>query len=362
MSHAENGNVSYPIEHTPEEKKSHIAIMLPGQDVRRIGMFDEISQHPAGLEVLERGNEIMKGEYGVDIVKLATPTGDPETDKENAATLRETSNTQPAVYLLGTGIHNVNRYLGKRGYATTPEYFSGNSMGMGIAATLAGFMDFETGLRFHAERGRIMQEKGDPQPTSMIGLLRMEEGQVLKLLGEVQNEPIDLCLINSNEFWVVGGPNENVEKLQAELKGRKQRFIPIDTDRSMHGRYVRPARDEFDQMLSKIKFKNPTSAVVGSLTGIPIRSEETMKEELKIGFDHTVDNRKPHIYFDAAGVHTYSEVGNPKGNFARMMESLGSVNMHTVAEIAALGAAVGVGVYEVITQHNRKHPRHNGEH
>lgn len=200
MSQVENGNVSFPIEHVPGERRSNIAIMLPGQDVRKVGMFDEIIQHPEGLEVMQRGNEFMKKEYGTDIVALATATGDPDTDAANALTLRETRNTQPAVYLLSAGLHNVNKALGKRGYATTPSYYSGNSMGMGTAASLAGFMDFNTAMRFHAERGRLMQEFGDQQPTSMIGLLRMKEGQVLKLLGEIENESIDLCLINSDEF------------------------------------------------------------------------------------------------------------------------------------------------------------------
>lgn len=161
---------------------------------------------------------------------------------------------------------------------------------------------------------------------------------------------------------VVGGPNENIARLQAELKERKLRSIAVDTDRAMHGRYVRKARKEFDKMIDGIKFEQPVSAVVGSLNGLPIRDGDLMKEELKIGFDHTVDNRKPMIYFDAAGVHTFSEVGSEKGNFSRTMENVfNSINLHNVAEIATLGVAAGVGIYEVATRHNRKHPEHNGE-
>lgn len=364
MSQAENGNVSFPVEHAPGEKRSHIGILLPGQDVSKMGMFEELNLHPAGQELLERGNEIMIREYDTDLIKLATPTGDPEVDAANAAVLKETRVRQPTVYLYSLGIHNINKYLGKRGYATTPNYYSGISMGMGTAAMLAGHMDFETGFRFHADRGYIMQKYSDPQPTSMVAL-RMREGQVLKLLGERRNEPVDLCLINvsADEYWVVGGPNAKIEALKIEIKERdkRQRPIDVDTDRAMHGRYVRPARDEFDKMLARVKFKTPVSAVVGSITGLPIRNEAQMKDELMVGFDHTVDNRKPLRYFRAAGIHTFSEVGTQKGNFAKALEALGSIDIHKVPELAHMGISKGVGVYEVITERNRKHPKHNEE-
>ncbi len=39
-----------------------------------------------------------------------------------------------------------------------------------------------------------------------------------------------------------------------------------------------------------------------------------------------------------------------------------SKNLHSIAEVAAVGVvAAGVGIYEVATRHNRKHPEHNGE-
>lgn len=360
----ENYEFAYPIEHNPLEARSNRAILLPGQDIRKVGMFDEVMQHPAGREALHRGNEILKNEYGFDLIDMATSTGDRDGDTIKHARLRQTRYTQPAVYLASMAIHNVNKSRGHKGYKTIPEYYSGVSMGMGTAATLAGFMDFETGLRFHAERGRIMQEFSDPQPTSMAAILANEQA-VLEVLGEKNNSRLDLCLINDDKVWVVGGPNEDMARLKGELQVRKIKAIDVDTDRAMHGRYVRKARPVFDEMIDTIEFKQPVSSVIGSVKGLPIRNEEDMKDELKIGFDHTVDNRKPLHFFNAARIHTFSEVGNPKGNFGRTMEKVFNAhNLQKAAEVAGVTAAVGIGVYEVITQWHRHHPENpqNGNH
>lgn len=359
------GHVAYPLEHNPLEIHSNRAILLPGQDIRKPGMFDQWMEHAASREALERGNAQLKDMYGYDLIKMAQLTGDPQTDNTNAQLFRQTRYTQPAVYLQSMAIHNFNKAERRKGYSSIPKYYSGVSMGMGTAATLAGFMDFETGLRFHGERGRIMQDFSDQNLTSMVALVNVGEEEVLRLLGDAQNSQIDLCLINSDTLWVVGGPNNPddpsspIQSLKSQLKEQRIRSVDVDTDRAMHGRYVRSARPEFDRMLDEISFKKPVSAVVGSVTGLPIRDEESMKEELKIGFDHTVDNRKPLAFFNAAGVHTFSEVGNPKGNFGKVMERVFNArNLQVAAGVTVAGIAAGTGIYEVMTKYNRHHPDH----
>ncbi len=357
--------IQYPIEHNPLEEVSNRAVLLPGQDIRKMGMFEEWIHHPSSREVLLRGNGILKDEFGFDLLEMANPTLKPETDEKKASDLRKTCHTQPAVFLQSVAIHNYNKAeKGRKGYRTIPKYYSGVSMGMGTAAMLAGFMDFETGVRFHAERGRIMQEYSDPTPTSMIALVNVSEDDVKDLLQDERNKSIDLCLINSDSLWIVGGPNNPddptspMQSLKHQLKERKIRGIDVDTDRAMHGRYVRPARKKFDEMIDKIPFSNPVSIVVGSALGKPIFDGEGMKAELKAGFDHTVDNRKPLEFFDSVGVHTFSEVGNPKGNFGKVMEKVFNARNLQIAGAAATGIAAGLGIYEVATRFNHNHPDH----
>lgn len=356
--------VAYPIEHSPLEKRSEkVGIFLPGQDVRKIGMFEEWMQYPAGREVLERGNKYLKENYGYDLLEMAKDIEgeDPLARQERTKLFRETRYTQPAVYLLSIAIHNVNKHhKHKDVYRTIPGYVTGISMGMGTAAVLAGYMDFETGLYFHAERGRIMQEESDPTPTSQITLVG-DQAKVVQLLRKGGNETIDLCIINTDKFWVVGGPDNPddsdspMQKLRRQASEANLKVREMDTDRSMHGRYVRPARPSFDQLVDSITFQKPHSVVVGSLSGFPIFSETAMKEELKAAFDHTIDNRKPVEFLKEQKVYIVYEVGNEKGFFAKLLGD------HRLQVAVGTGLAVAaVGAAEIITHYHPDHPE-NGK-
>ncbi len=356
-------NVMYAPEHSRLERKhDKIGIIFPGQTVRELGMFDKWMEFPAGKELLERGNKILKEEYNIDILDLAkTVENEDEVEtKKRAALFQQARFTVPAVYLLSMAIHNVNKFHKRKdGYRTIPGYVTGISMGMGTAAVLAGYMDFETGLRFHAERGKIMQEESDPTPTSMVTLVGDEE-KTQSYLRRPENASLDLCLINDDALWVVGGPDNPddpdspMQRLRREFKGYGfKRVMEAGTDRAMHSRYVRPAREAFDALVNKTKFNKPHSIVISSLTGLPIDSEEGMKDELKLSFDHTVDNRKPPEFMKANGIHVVYEVGNEKGFFAKM------VGNHLVqAAAAGTGVVLAVGAAEVWTHLHVGHPDH----
>lgn len=365
QKHGSEGiQIGYPVEHSLLERKhSKIGIILPGQDVRAIGMFDRWNEYPAGKEVLERGNAILKEEYGMDLLDLAKTIEDEDANEKEKREdiLRRTEFTQPAVYLLSMAIHNINKHhKHKNGYATIPGYLTGNSMGMGVAAALAGYMDFETGLRFHAERGKIMQEESDPTPTSMV-ILNGDEEAVKKYLSREENSMLDLCIINRDDMWIVGGPDDPhdpdspMQRVRQEAKGAGfKRVTNIKTDRAMHGRYVRPARESFDKLVDSTPFGKPHSFVLSSITGLPIDNEADMKQELKTGFDGTIDNRQPTNFMKDHKIETVYEIANEKGFFSKL------VGNHLVQAAAGATVVLAVGAAEVWSHHHPDHPE-NGK-
>ncbi|MGE5042032.1 MAG: ACP S-malonyltransferase [Candidatus Levyibacteriota bacterium] len=366
--------IAYPIEHSRFEKRSDkVAIFLPGQDVRKMGMFDELMEQPAGREVLERGNIWLKEHYGYDLLDMAKAIEgeNPEETKKRLELLKQARFTVPAVYLFSIAIHNVNKHHNhKEGHNTIPGYVTGISMGMGTAAVVSGFMDFETGLYFHAERGKIMQELSDPQPTSQV-TLHADEEKVLALLGREEYQDLDLNIINRDNMWVVGGPDDPsnpdspMQRLRQEARGLGiKRVTEITTDRSMHGRYVRPGREAFDKLVDRIEFKNPHSVVIGSYTGSRIFSIHDMKEELKGGYDNTIDNRRPVEYLKERRIHIVYEVGNEKGFFAGL---LGDHKKELIAGGLILTGAAAVGAFKTAEAWTEDHPKHpnnsnNGNH
>jgi len=338
----------YPIEHQEFETHSNIAILLPGQDIQEIGMFGEIAKYPAGREVLERADSFLNRNFGYKISDIAREGADPDI-------LGQTQYTQPAVFTLSIAIHNVNRHhRDKDGYRTLPRYMTGNSGGMLAAVMLSGATDFEEGLWLSAMRGKVMQEHGDKTPTSMVAAITNEE-VIRELLGREEFEPLDLCRVNSDSTFVIGGPNEVLERAIDVLASQKVKTKTVKTDRSMHGRYVRPAKPKFSEVLRQVSFKTPIIPLVGIHTGLPIGDTQGIIEELEVGFDHTFDNTKVLRFFDEEGVHVISEV-NKKGTFARIFErTLNAVATHKLKAVGVGVGAIaiaGVGLYEVFTRHN----------
>lgn len=353
------GQINFPIEHTRLEKKTNIAILLPGQDVQKPGMLDEIAKHHAGREVIDRADKLLKKEFGFTISDVTSKDVDP-------AILRNTRYTQPAVFVLSIGIHNINKYADsgehKDGFSTLPRFLTGNSMGMVTAVMLAGALDFEGGLRLITKRGEIMYKFSDPQPTAMKATLNADEKQVRQLLGQYPD--IDMCLINSNGVFVYGGPLESLEKMTEDLrkernsKDEKVRIVDVAADRAMHSRYITPARKEFDRYIDSVHFQNPIIPIVGTLTGKSIKDVEGIKEELKYGFNHTFDNRTILNFFDEEKVPTLSEV-NEKGSLSKSMERMhNAIEEHKMATtLGAIAlAATGFGIYRVFTRHHRRYP------
>ena len=338
----------FPIEHREIEPVSNVAISFPGQDINKPGLFDDIVKHPSGREVMIRANSILSSEFGFRISR----TVDTEPD---GPMFSMTQFIQPRVYVASIATHNVNKHEhGKEGYKTLPRYLTGNSMGIVTAATLAGSISFEDGLRLIAKRGEIMQKFTEPTATKMVMTLNGNEEIVRDLLSTYQD--LDMCLVNSDSGFVYGGPSDSVDAMTASLREQKVKTLPVNADRAMHSRYTRAARKPFEEYLKDVKFKTPMVPIVGTLTGRPIRTPDEIREEIAHGIDNTFDNRKILTFFDEAGVELFSEI-NEKGIFAKALErTMGAIASHKAeaGAILSTSAMLGYGIYEVLTRHNPK--------
>ncbi len=332
--------IRYPIEHTKTEPISNVAIYLPGQDVRRTGMFNDlIGNDPAGLEVIMRADRYLKLRYGYEISEIVAK-------KELFDTLRRSEYTQAAVFTLSVALHNKLKYQGKDGFATLPAIITGNSMAMVTAAYLSGAIEgFETALDLAVMRGRTMEEHGDKRHTSMFAV-KTPRARVDQLIAPPSL--LDLCLINGPELFVLGGPdqgeNNPVEKAKEELKQEKIRVFPLDVAMAQHGRYVRPAKGEFCNVLDTIKFKKPLMKVVGTKNpNEPINTAQGIIDELEYGFDNTFDNWAICQYLGKSKIHVIYEV-NEKGTMVKIMA------------FAALGVIVGTAAVGFVEFWTRSHP------
>ena len=351
----ERGTTTYkfPVEHRENERHSNVAVLCPGQDVWELGMFDELMQDPASAEVIQRGDEFLQRHFHYKITEIYAADGDP-----NIA--RQTRYVQPGVCLKTIALHNKYKYQKKEGFATLPQYLTGNSMGEPVATIIAGATGFDTeygGLWMLGKRGEVMQDFGDPIETVMFPVIT-NKGVIEELL---QRHPdIDLCLINDKSVLIIGGPNDPMESAKKDLESMKVKVRPpLKADRAMHGRYVRPAADEFRKVLREVNFRTPMIPLLGTHTGRPIRDIAGIIDELDYGFDHTFDNTIALDFFDNAKIHVISEL-NRNGTFTSVLErTYEAVAAHKLEATVLVALGLGVAGYEardelreVLTKHH----------
>jgi acyl transferase domain-containing protein len=135
-----------------------------------------------------------------------------------------------------------------------------------VAACLAGVLDRDEALAVVAERARLMQ---DCPPGAMTAVaLRLEAVRPL-LEGR-----LDLCVVNGPEACVVGGPIEEIERLEARLGREGAAFGRVPTSHAFHSALMEPALAPFAQRMAGVKLLAPRIPFVSNLTGTLITAEQ----------------------------------------------------------------------------------------
>lgn len=203
----------------------------------------------------------------------------------SAEALQETRICQPALFVVGYGIFAHLKRLGvfdKHPIVAT----TGISLGELTALAVAGVFDFETGLKIVAERGRLMQEACDMQPTGMLALIAGTDEAVQKMC---QDFVLDISNKNCPGQTVVSGTLENLEKAEFVAKERGFKIaVPLKVAGAYHSRWMQPARIQFEAYLKHIPFNAPSVTVLTNTTGNPIQEPEAIRTALGLQLTSTV--------------------------------------------------------------------------
>ena len=181
-----------------------VMFMFPGQGSQYPLMGVNLYRDdPVFTSIINSGSEILEPLLGL---KLADILYDERQDNA-ARVLNDTAITQPALYLVEYATAMVWQMRG-----VTPAAMIGHSVGEFVAATIAGVMSFETGLRLIAARGRLMQD----QP--MGGMLSVRAN--VDALSGLVPDGIDLAAQNAPQLLVYAGPNDAIDSFKAELDAK----------------------------------------------------------------------------------------------------------------------------------------------
>ena len=300
-----------------------VAWVFPGQGSQEPGMGrDLFDQSPAAREIFERADSIL----GRPLSQLCF--------EGPAAELGKTSNSQPSIFVTSLACLAAAKDAGR--LADAPAFVAGHSLGEYSALVAIGALDFETGVRLVAERGRLTQAAAEQEPGKMAAVMGLDEARTMAVCEEAGAE---MCNINSPGQIVIGGRVAAVEAAcKLALDRGAKRAILLDVGGAFHTSLMGPAVEPFRVLVSDAGVRDAPVPLVANDRAEPISDAGVIAGELVYQLTHPV--RWVHCVerMAADGVQTFIEIGPGRvltGLIKRIASQAETRNINGMASLQA---------------------------
>lgn len=173
--------------------------VYPGQGAQKVNMLRDLPQTALVQHYLEQAADLLQQ----DVLLLDQPEA-----------LQSTYAVQLCLFISGVV---SSALLFEQG--VKPDYVAGLSIGAWAAATVAGVLDFEDGLKLVAQRGRLMQH-AYPSGYGMTALIGVDQSEVERWVNTVYLHRQDVFIANLNAAnqIVISGSNTAMQQVAAIAK------------------------------------------------------------------------------------------------------------------------------------------------
>lgn len=218
--------------------------IFPGQGAQKSGMGKDIyDTFPVAKEMFDAFPEIR------DICFSGTEEQ-----------LKQTSITQPAIYLLSVIIDRILKENNLK-----PERTAGHSLGEYSALVSANVMDWKTGVQLVQERGKRMQDAGQRIPGTMAAIIGLSDETIIETCKKISGvvEPVNF---NAPEQVVISGEVQAVQdamKAFQELKAKM--VVPLNVSGAFHSSLLKETAEGFKSFLGNFSFQDPSCPVIANV-------------------------------------------------------------------------------------------------
>lgn len=231
-----------------------IAVLFPGQGSQTLGM---------GADLFDARPDLL-GAAADSILgwSLRDACEGPE-DR-----LTRTDRAQPALYALGYALWEALRDR----LDGPPAAAAGHSLGEFTALAAAGVVDFASGLRLVAARGRAMQAAADREHSGMAALLGAGETQAEALAAARRAGGGRLWVANLNapgQVVVAGGADDLAWAAEHAGEYGVRRVTPLRVAGAFHSPLMAPAAAEFEAAVGGVEFSPGEFPVWANATAAP---------------------------------------------------------------------------------------------
>jgi len=230
-----------------------VAFLFTGQGGQYPGMARQLwLEQPRFRKTLQHCDKILHELLGESILEIMHDPSAPER-------ISQTRFTQPALFALEYSLGTLWRSWG-----IEPCGMLGHSVGEYVAATLAGVMTLEDGLRLISRRASLMHRC---PATGMMAAVFASGAQVEAMLAELGEPAVSIAAYNGPANTVISGANEPVQRCLDRLAEDGIGVKPLTVSHAFHSALMDGILDEFAEFADTIAMQPPQIPLVSNLTG-----------------------------------------------------------------------------------------------
>lgn len=200
---------------------------------------------------------------GLDLRKmLGRKETQPDAQLSSATSLlNQTNLAQPAIFVIEYALAQLLISWGIR-----PQAMIGYSIGEYVAATLAGVLSLEEGLKLITARAQMIQKL----PGGAMLAVPLSETSISPLL----NDKISLSAVNGPSMCVVAGETNAVEALKQQLTQKGLACRRLETSHAFHSHMMEAIAPNLRELIKTFNLQAPKIPYVSNVTGTWITATE----------------------------------------------------------------------------------------
>ena len=253
-----------------EREKPPVIFILSGQGGQYVDMGKDLYlNEPLFRREMDHAFEILKSVLNVDVKDVLYKSGPPTPPvppSPGTPTLPagpgedDTDMINKPEFALSVNFifeYALARLLIQRG--VKPFAMTGYSFGEYVAACLAGVFTLEEALELVTARGRLMRKT----PAGSMLSVPLREEEIKPLL---ESSSVSLAIINGPSC-VVAGKTDDVTAFDRQMRERRLLCAPLNMFHAVHSPLMNPVRQEFEELVAKVKLNKPQIPYISNVTG-----------------------------------------------------------------------------------------------
>jgi acyl transferase domain-containing protein/acyl carrier protein len=244
-------------------RQPKIAFLFTGQGAQSLNMARELYEsEPVFRQVITRCDEILRAEFKLPLVALLYPAAADSIDLSQAD-LNQTACTQPALFAIAYALTQLWKSWG-----VVPIAVLGHSVGEYAAACAAGVMDWESGLRLIAERGRLMQSlPTQGERAGGMAAVMASSDRITPYLTPHFIEDVVIAAKNGPSSTVLSGLQSALDDVLIKLQAEGIQTHKLRVSHGFHSPLMEPILEDFEKVARQLSYQRPQLEMVSTVTG-----------------------------------------------------------------------------------------------